>query len=425
MFNSKKALGGGLTSNWILRLFSVLCALACMTTFVGVQTSHAAGEWVPEDFVIKDDGKTLVGFSAQGVTKVQNNKDLVIPNGVTLIQLPNGTDGATGFKGMGITSVTFPDSLITIGQETFQENKIKNITFPDNLKTIGSYAFNSNYLSAVTIPESVTTVSWGAFTGNHIKNIHFNGKLVTNRNESGTYLEQLLGEPADHKADLDAAEAATNVHNRNLSGQRAIFHEQDWSPDAEPFFVGDERQLVTITDKTGVPDGLTWKFTVTYENGQYTNKDKSDYINFNQGAITATNGNPPSYTYFTISARWNDVTLYNAKTYIRVVPEWLVTFDGAGGQPVPEPELAWDGYAIYEPEVKPVKAGYIFEGWYLGDSEEPFDFVWTAIDQDMTLVAHWKKDESAPSVTPSPTPTKSSTSTVKKPKPTKLPKSGV
>ena len=62
-----------------------------------------------------------------------------------------------------LASVTFPDSVVTIGRDAFRGCAIREITLPKNLKTIGSDAFNSSKLISITLPDSVETVERGAF----------------------------------------------------------------------------------------------------------------------------------------------------------------------------------------------------------------------------------------------------------------------
>lgn len=68
----------------------------------------------------------------------------------------------------GITGVTFPNGLETIGDYAFYDcSGITNITFPNSLETIGEYAFRGTGLVEVTIPETVNSISTGAFAACH------------------------------------------------------------------------------------------------------------------------------------------------------------------------------------------------------------------------------------------------------------------
>ncbi|MDR0425340.1 MAG: InlB B-repeat-containing protein, partial [Clostridiales Family XIII bacterium] len=67
---------------------------------------------------------------------------------------------------------------------------------------------------------------------------------------------------------------------------------------------------------------------------------------------------------------------------------YTVTFDADGGTPVPAAQTVAEGGTATTPGEDPVKAGYTFDGWYLGDDTEPFDFS-EAISGNITLTAHW------------------------------------
>ncbi len=65
----------------------------------------------------------------------------------------------------GLTSVTIPKSVTSIGARAFCNNmELSSITLPDSLKTIGESAFHDcKALSSITIPDSVESIGQGAF----------------------------------------------------------------------------------------------------------------------------------------------------------------------------------------------------------------------------------------------------------------------
>ena len=84
--------------------------------------------------------------------------DLVIPEGIESICY-NAFYGCTG-----ITSVTLPSTLKSIGGNAFAYTNIETVTIPSSVTEIEEYAFqNCANLTSVTIPEGVTKIGFSAF----------------------------------------------------------------------------------------------------------------------------------------------------------------------------------------------------------------------------------------------------------------------
>ena len=63
-----------------------------------------------------------------------------------------------------VESITIEEGVETIGDAAFQDTKIMTLSFPESLKTIGENAFNvSSDLNTLTIPDSVTQIGSTAF----------------------------------------------------------------------------------------------------------------------------------------------------------------------------------------------------------------------------------------------------------------------
>ena len=83
---------------------------------------------------------------------------LVIPEGVTTIS------GYAFYRCEGITSVTFPSTLESIGENAFAYTGLTSVDIPVGFTEIAESAFvNCGNLTSVTIPEGVTKIGYGAF----------------------------------------------------------------------------------------------------------------------------------------------------------------------------------------------------------------------------------------------------------------------
>ena len=92
-----------------------------------------------------------------------------MPDG-TKIKIKDGTLGVAGgaFDGCsGLTSVTFPSSLTSIGDKAFRKcSKLSSIKIPNNVTSISASAFQDcSALTSLTIPNSVTSIGGSAFSG--------------------------------------------------------------------------------------------------------------------------------------------------------------------------------------------------------------------------------------------------------------------
>ncbi|MBR5227402.1 MAG: InlB B-repeat-containing protein, partial [Clostridia bacterium] len=97
------------------------------------------------------------------------------------------------------------------------------------------------------------------------------------------------------------------------------------------------------------------------------------------------NGNPYDFSKpvekdIVLVAKFEKIVIEEGK-------EYTVLFDTDDGSTVPSQKIK-SGEKIQEPE-KPLKPGYIFEGWLLNG--QPFDFN-TIISKDIKLEAKWKKE---------------------------------
>lgn len=109
----------------------------------------------------------LGSFNNKGLTSVS------IPNSVTTIG-----EGSVAFN-PSLTSVVIPNSVTTIGIWAFQSNQLTSVTIPTSVATIGEGAFYNNALTSVTIPNSITTISDNAFRDNALTTVAIPNSVTT------------------------------------------------------------------------------------------------------------------------------------------------------------------------------------------------------------------------------------------------------
>ncbi len=104
-------------------------------------------------------------------------------SGLSSLTLPEGlsTIGRSAFQGcIGLTSLTLPEGLSTIETSTFQGcTGLTSLTLPEGLSTIGTSAFQGcTSLASLTLPEGLSTIGRSAFQDcTNIEEASFPGSL--------------------------------------------------------------------------------------------------------------------------------------------------------------------------------------------------------------------------------------------------------
>lgn len=175
-------------------------------------TDFTYGEWTIDtnDMLCPSDDTTaylkttvwvVTGLSDSGKVKLENNKDLVIPE-----KDPDGKKvqgvGANAFKSMGITSVKFPENVKAANDTNWGSNVKERGDF-----FIGSLAFYANNLEEVNLPEGVFYVARQAFSKNaNLKKVTFSStiKLIGNSAFAACAIEKLnFSETTDFPLAID------------------------------------------------------------------------------------------------------------------------------------------------------------------------------------------------------------------------------
>jgi len=116
----------------------------------------ASGLW---RYVVMNGSATVMGCV------VRPQGDLTIPG-----ELDGYTVTGIGHEAFqhcwGLTSVTIPDSVTSIGHEAFFWSELTSVNIPDGVTSIGEWAFRGcASLTSIHIPASVTNIGTAAFAG--------------------------------------------------------------------------------------------------------------------------------------------------------------------------------------------------------------------------------------------------------------------
>ena len=125
-------------------------------------------------FIFDTSTKTITGY-------LGSETDVVIPSKIGGYDVEN--IGENAFYNKDITSVSIPNSVLTIGREAFYEcQNLTSVTFEENaqISEIGAYAFyNCNNLANLIIPDSVTTIGENAFGRSGLSSIDISANVIS------------------------------------------------------------------------------------------------------------------------------------------------------------------------------------------------------------------------------------------------------
>ena len=156
-----------------MKQFKLTFLLAVLMSMVGLR-AMAHDFMVPNingiDIYYLKTSETEVSVTYQGDYPYYYNEytgKLVIPESITVgkntYNVTSIGDGAFN-SCTGLTSVTIPNSVTSIGEGAFVSTGLTSITIPNSVTSIGEYAFNGcSSLTSVTIPNSVTRINHYTF----------------------------------------------------------------------------------------------------------------------------------------------------------------------------------------------------------------------------------------------------------------------
>lgn len=122
-------------------------------------------------YTLKD--PTFIGIETdeQGETVTKLGATFMSCPNITAVEIPNSvtTIGMQSFKDCSVlTSLTIPNSVTSIGIDAFYDcSSLTSVNIPDSVTSIGDYAFYGydSQLTTVTIGSGITSINSGAFQG--------------------------------------------------------------------------------------------------------------------------------------------------------------------------------------------------------------------------------------------------------------------
>ena len=355
--------------------------------------------------------------------------EITIPASITA--LPSNTfNGCTS-----LAKVTLPDTLTSIGSEAFEKcdalttvtipasvaeiggyafsgcNRLVEVSLSDGLKSIGDKAFyNCVSLKSITIPRTVTSLGTGAFSGDKVLAEVTLGTGLTSIPTECFYQSPALtkiripnrvtqiGDRAfancTKLTEVTLPAATTSISSSAFSyparmtiyGYEGSYAQTFAASKKIKFVARTDVDYIDVNDLTitlGTVDsyrGSPVEPTVTVKDGSVTLTKDTHYT------LTYANSNTVGMASVTITGL-NEAGYGSTKTIEYRIPGFTMTFNANGGTVNPTSKEIIYGQPVGELPV-PVRDGYSFVGWYLGNTHYTEDTIYTST-YGCTVYARW------------------------------------
>jgi len=140
--------------------------------------------------VILGNGSTTGGnASTSGIT---NGSNLIIPAQLTSHLTVIGID-QYAFSSYSMASVTIPDTVLTIGNNAFQNcTKITSFTMGNSVTSLGDMAlYGANKITTISLPNSLTSIGMGCFQGSSLTSVTIPAAVTTMGDQAFFYSSNL------------------------------------------------------------------------------------------------------------------------------------------------------------------------------------------------------------------------------------------
>ena len=228
---------------------TIEAALKQYTISVKLAIDEDADIWTPDDFnydtvefkIDNDAGEGnlptmeyygITGFSEAGAAKAEYNKDLVLPDQVTVIE--NGkevTKEITGIapeafdkEGLESVDIQVPDGYeqYIIDASAFAYNQIDSIEIPEGVMIIEAYAFRGNQLKELYLPETIKRTGSASFALNQISSLEVSDLVEELQFDNMSFLGNELTE-VELPYSVKKLQAAVFGRNKGVDGKVQLY----------------------------------------------------------------------------------------------------------------------------------------------------------------------------------------------------------
>ena len=176
-YNVTSIANGAFQSQWFLTSVSIPNCVTYIGNGAFTDCRGLTSITIPENVTYIGDGAfswclnlTTVNFNATNCTTMgrgYGNQVFQDSPKITTLNIGNNVTNipAYAFSNLRVTSVSLPDSIVSIGDYAFSCcGSLKTINIPDAVTTIGQFAFqNCERLISIVIPNNVTFIDANAF----------------------------------------------------------------------------------------------------------------------------------------------------------------------------------------------------------------------------------------------------------------------